>query len=165
MNRRTLVVALVLSVIVSVGLAWAQSPPDTTAAPSPAAPAQAAPSEPAPAAAPVPTPVKPPLVYYEKARVVVDGQAEANGSLAMTFTPQGGQRQTFTVNVLLETKKKDVARDIHKELSIVAGSAYKVKVDNEKINISKTDKKTTPNFALSVDKLEVGGVSVRVEKD
>ena len=110
-------------------------------------------------------PRRPPLVYYEQARVVVDGQAVASGSLAMTFTPQGGQRQSITVNVLLETKKKDVARDIHKELSIVAGPAYKVKVDNEKIRISKVDRKQTPNFALSVDRLEVGGVSVRVEKD
>ena len=56
-------------------------------------------------------PRRPPLVHYEQARVVVDGQAVASGSLAMTFTPQGGQRQSITVNILLETKK-NVARDM-----------------------------------------------------
>ena len=185
MYRRTLVFALALSVIVGVDIALAQSVPDTTSAPAPAAPAQTAPAPaapaqtapapaapvqatppaPAPTAAAAPAPVKPASVYYEKARVVVDGEAEANGSLAMTFTPQGGEGRTFTVNVLVKAKKKDVARDIHKELSILAGSAYKIKLDNEKIHISKVDKKTTPTFALSVDKLEVGGISVRVEKD
>jgi len=38
----------------------------------------------------------------------------------MTFTPQGGERQSFSVSVLVKAKKKDVARDIHKkELSIL----------------------------------------------
>lgn len=186
MFRRTLVAALAMSAILSVGLAQAQESPDTTAAPPTAAPAQAAPdttAAPAPAvpalaapdtvAAPpaavptpaAPAPVKAPLVYYEKARVVVDGQAQANGSLTMTFTPKGGEGKAFTVSVLLKANKKDVARDIHKDLSIAGGSAYKVKLDNEKIHISKVDKKTAPSFAVTVEKLEVGGISVRVEKD
>ena len=160
MYRKIIVASLVWFSILGVGPAWAQAAPDTAKAPPPAV--SAPPTTPAPA---TPAPVQPSLVYYEKARVVVDGQAEAHGSLAMTFTPLGGNGKSFTVNVLLKAKKKDVARDIHKELSIAAGSAYKVKLDGDTIHISKTDKKTTPNFAMGVDKLAVSGVSVRVEKD
>jgi hypothetical protein len=159
MERRILASALVLSAILGVGLARAQATPDTTAASPPAVTTQPAPAPPAS------EPVKPPTVYYEKARVVVDGQAEANGSLSLTFSSQGAEGKAIHVNVLAKASKKDVARDIQKELSIAAGTAYKVKLDKDTIHISKADKKTTPNFGVSVDKLEVGGVSVRVAKD
>jgi hypothetical protein len=161
MFRRTLIATLVLSAILGVGLALAQSSPPAS---PPAAPTEQ-PAPAAPAAQVAPAPVKPPVIYYEKARIVVDGKAEANGSLGMTFTAQGGERKSFLVNVLGKTEKNDVARDIHKELSIAVGSAYKVKLDGQKVHISKADKEKTPNFSISIDKIELGGISVRVEKD
>jgi len=174
MFSRILTVTLALSAVLGVGLAGAQSsppaaPPATPAAqPAPETPKESSPpavAPAAPAAQPAPAPIKPPAVTYEKARIVVDGKAQANGSLAMTFTAQGGAGKSFMVNVLNETEKNDVARDIYKELSIVAGNTYKVKLDGQKIRISKADKEKTPNFSISIDKIELGGVSVRVEKD
>ena len=163
MNRSTLFATLALSAILGAGIAQAQAKPDSTAAPAP--PVTAQPAPPATPAPPAPAPAQPPAVYYEKAIVVIDGEAEANGSLGLVFTPLGGVGKTVTVNVMAKAKKKDVARDIHKELSIAAGSAYKVKLENDKVSLSKADKKKSPNFALSMTKLDVGGMSVRVAKD
>jgi hypothetical protein len=138
----------------------AVTPAAEAVAPSvaPVAPAAALVAQPASA------PVKPALVYYEKAKIVIDGEAQANGSLEMVFAPQGGESKTFMVTVLNKASKKDVARDIHKELSLLAGSAYKVKLDNEKVRISKANKQT-PNCSISFDKIALAGVSLRVEKD
>jgi hypothetical protein len=132
-----------------------------TTAPLPVAPVATA----AVTAQAAPAVTKPAAVFYEKARVVVDGQAQANGSFGMSFSVLGGETKSFTVNVLGKTKKNDVARDVHKELSLIAGDAYKVKLDGDKIQISKADKKTSPNFSLGIDKLELSGVSLRVEND
>jgi len=132
-------------------------------APAPAVVAPAA----APAVAqPAPAPGKPPLVYYEKAVVVIDGKTEVNGSLQMEFLSLKGGLKTFSVNVLAKTKKADIARDINKELTIVVGDgdAYKVKLQGEKIKIERADKKTSPTFSLTVSSLAVPGLSMRVEK-
>jgi len=143
MQRKVAVIAVALSVVMGVGRAWSQAPANSTAKPSQATPA---------------------LVYYEKAKVVADGEAQANGMLEMTFTPQNGATKNFTVTVLAKATKKDVARDIHKELSIAAGTAYKVELDNDKVKISKV-KKESPNFSVTIGKVELAGVSVLVGKD
>jgi len=143
MQRKVAVIAVALSVVMGVGRAWSQAPANSTAKPSQA---------------------KPALVYYEKAKVVADGEAQANGMLEMTFTPQNGATKNFTVTVLAKATKKDVARDIHKELSIAAGTPYKVELDNDKVKISKV-KKESPNFSVTIGKVELAGVSVLVGKD
>jgi hypothetical protein len=181
MLRPIAVAVLVTVAIAAAAPAFASSAADSTVAPPAAADTAAAPapaSAPAPAAvapaaapaaaaaAPAAAPVaaKPPLVYYEKAVVVTDGKAEANGSLQMEFLPLKGELKTFTVNLLAKTKKADIARDIHKELTIAAGEAYKVKLDGEKVKIERADKKTSPTFSLTVSRLAVPGLSLRVEK-
>lgn len=191
MERRTVFCALVLVLIASAAVAQEAAPTPAPAAPAPqAAPApppaepaaQAAPAAaaaapaaqaaPAPAAAappqapaPVPTAaeVTVPRVYYEKAKVVVDGKAEYNGALELEWKPLNGQAKLVQVNVLAKSKSKDIARDIHKELVLAAGNSYKVKLNGERIELSKTNKKL-PNFAITITKLQVSGVSVRVEK-
>jgi hypothetical protein len=143
-------------------------PAAAAAAPAAQAPAAAAPAAAAPAQAPAPVPtvveVTVPRVYYEKAKVIVDGKAEYNGTLELEWKPVNGQAKLVQVNVLAKSKSKDIARDIHKELVLAAGNSYKVKLNGEKIELSKTDKKL-PNFAITITKLQVSGVSLRVEKN
>jgi hypothetical protein len=154
MQRKVTVIAVALSVVMGVGRAWSQAPANSTATP----PSTSGTKPPPPSQA------TPALVYYEKAKVVADGEAQANGMLTMTFTPQNGATKNFTVTVLAKATKKDVARDIHKELSIAAGTAYKVELDNDKVKISKV-KKESPNFSVTIGKVELAGVSVLVGKD
>jgi hypothetical protein len=137
MHRKVAVLAVALFVVMGVGRAWSQAPPS-----------QATPA----------------LVYYESAKVVVNGEAQANGTLEMTFTPQNGATKSFKVTVLAKATKKDIARDIHKELSIAAGTVYNVKLDNENVKISKV-KKESPNFSVAIGKVELAGVSIMVGKD
>jgi hypothetical protein len=157
MHRKVAVLAVVLFVVMSVGRAWSQAPADSVAkTPSTT---NASGTKPAP-----PSQATPALVYYEKAKVVVNGEAQANGRLEMTFAPQNGATKNFTVTVLAKATKKDVARDIHKELSIAAGAAYQVKLDDENVKISKV-KKESPNFSVTIGKVELAGISVLVGKD
>ena len=140
-------------------------PPADQAAPPPPAPPDSTPPPPKVAPAPaVPAQPKPPEVFFQKAVVVIDGKAEANGSLRMEFHAQGAEPVSFSVNVLAKSKKSDVARDIHKELSIAVGSAFKVKLEGEKVKIEQTDKKKSPTFSITVAELAVTGLSVRVAK-
>jgi hypothetical protein len=151
----------------------AAAPAAAAAAPAAAAAAPAAQAAPAPAAAappqapaPVPTAaeVTVPRVYYEKAKVIVDGKAEYNGTLELEWKPQNGQAKLIQVNVLAKSKSKDIARDIHKEFVLAAGNSYKVKLNGERIELAKTNKKV-PYFAITITKLQVSGVGVRVEKN
>jgi hypothetical protein len=142
--------------------AAAAAAPAAQAAPAAAAPAAAAPPQ-APAPVPTAAEVTVPRVYYEKAKVVIDGKAEYNGALELEWKPLNGQAKLVQVNVLAKSKSKDIARDIHKELVLAAGNSYKVKLNGERIELAKTNKKL-PNFAITITKLQVSGVSVRVEK-
>ena len=127
------------------------------------APPAAQPTPPPAAVAPAPVAPSVPLVYLDKMVVVVDGKAEYNGSLQLEFTPLGGQARLVEVRLLAKSKKKDIAKDIYKELSLAAGATYKVKLNGEEVKISKGTNKT-PKFSLVVKSLAVPGVSVRVDK-
>jgi len=148
--------ALALGLLVSFG-ANAQAP-DT----APSAPATAATASAAPAAKPASIESEAPRVYLEEAIVVVDGKAEFNGSIAFEFTPLGGTSKTFDVTVLAKSGKKDIAKDIHKELTIAAGGTYKVKLSGAEVRVSKN--KGAQNFAIVIKKLNASGVSVLVKK-
>ncbi len=135
--------------------------------PAPAASAAPAPAKTATTTAPAPA--KPesieseaPRVYLEETTIVVDGKAEYNGSIAFEFTPLGGTSKTFTVTVLAKAGRKDIAKDIHKELTIAAGGTYKVKLSGAEVRVSRN--KGAPNFAIVVKKLNATGVSVLVKR-
>jgi len=151
--------------VIALGLcaaatAVAQAP---ESAPAPATTASAAAAAPAASAAPAPAASEAPRVYLEKATIVVDGKAEYNGSVEFEFTPLGAAGKTFDVTVLAKSGKKDVAKDIHKELVIAAGSLYKVKLSGDEVRVSKASK-AAQNFAIVIHKLNVSGVSVLVKK-
>jgi hypothetical protein len=164
MCRRFAVSALVLSALAMVGVlpAVAQAPADTAAAPA-AADTAAAPAPVDTAAAAKPEEVKPPAVLYEKAKVVVDGKAEANGTISFLFIPEGGKAAIFSVDVLKDTKKDDVAKAIHTKLTIAAGEQYKVKVSGGEVKVERA-KKEYPKFSVSVEETKLPGVSVLVKK-
>jgi hypothetical protein len=141
------------------------APTAPAAAPAPAAavPAAAVPA-PAPAAQAAPAPVTVPRVYFEKAAVIVDGKADYNGALELEWKPVNGDGKLIQVNVLAKSKDKDIAGDIYKELVLAAGNSYKIKQSGEKIQVKKGNKQA-PNFAITITKLQVPGVSLRVEKN
>jgi len=159
-NRTALVI--VLLTLVALPLAAQEAQPQTPA-PTPT---------PVPAAAPAPAPVAAaaaaatastvPHAYMDKLTVVVDGKAKANGSLQLEFLPIGGEAKVVTVNVLAKTKDKEIAQDIHKELSLVAGGAYKLKLSGADVKISKKDKKA-PSVSVVVTSLALPGVSVSIK--
>jgi hypothetical protein len=176
-NSVALWIVVLTLVVLPIAAQETQPPPPAptpAAAPAPeqattpaAAPAAAAAAAPATAPATVPATAAAsssiPRVYYEKVDIVVDGKAEANGALKLEFLAQGGDLKEVTVSVLAKTKKKDIAKDIQKELLMVAGGSYKVKLSGDEVRISKTSKKL-PNVSIVVTQLAVPGVSVRVEK-
>ncbi len=166
----------ITALLVALGAAAGAQALEPASATPPAAPAAsaapaatAAPAVPAPAAAPAPAPkpesvaLEAPRVYLEKTVVAVDGKAEYDGSVSMEFTPLGGTGKTFEVRVLAKTGRKDVAKDLHKELSLAAGQAYKVKLSGDEVRISKASSKS-PNFAVVIRKLNLTGMSVLVKR-
>jgi nucleosome binding factor SPN SPT16 subunit len=129
----------------------AQAPADSAAAPADTA--KTAPSQPA-----KPAEVKTPAVLYEKAKLEVDG------SIDFLFVPAGGKAVPFSVAVLKESNKEDIAKAIHTPLTIAAGEQYKVKVSGKEIKIEKA-KKEFPNFSVTIEKVTLPGVTVLVKKD
>jgi hypothetical protein len=180
MKTRAALLIVVLT-LVALPLAAQEAQPAPTPTPAPAAapapapeaaaaPAAAAAAAPAaataaaPAAAPAPAAAAPtvPHAYMDKVTVVVDGKAKANGSLQLEFLPIGGEAKVITVNVVAKTRDKDIARDIHKELTLVAGGNYKVKLSGGDVKITKKSK-AAPNVSVVVTSLALPGVSVSIK--
>lgn len=136
--------------------------PDASPAPT-AAPAATAP---APAAAPAaPSPVIPPKTYYDAVEVTVTGKAEAAGVVVVVFQGVGGEPKSANVNVLAKTGENDVARDIAKELTVLSGSAFKVKTKSgNRIVVSKAAK-NSPNINIALGMQTVPGIAVSFARD
>ena len=156
---------LTAALVIGLGAATPGVAQTPEAAPSPATPAAtpAAMASPAPAAAPAqPAASQAPRTYTESATVTVDGKAELNGTIQMEFTPLGTPGKVVQVNVLAKTGRKDIAKDLHKELVIAAGSLYKVKLSGDRITITKA--KGAQNFSILLEKLDLSGVAVLIKK-
>lgn len=147
---------LALALLVVCVTAPAQEPP-----PAPAPAPTAAPEAPA---APAPAPVTPPKVIYEKLKIVVDGKAEYAGVLELSVEPDGREPKLVSVNALGKEKDKKIAEQLHREVTIVLGVEYKVKLSGNEVRISKANKKA-PSVAVVIRTLQLPGVSVRVERD
>ena len=159
MTRSIAISVLLLSSLALVDTlpAWAQAPADSTVTPPPAAEPVKAPPPAEPEAA------KPPLVLYEKAKLDVDGKAEANGSIKFSFVPEGGKAVGFSIQVLKDTGKNDIAKAIYTQLTIAAGAPYKVKVSGNQVKIERA-KKENAKFSVTVEEVAIPGVSVLVKK-
>jgi hypothetical protein len=146
-------------ILIMVGATASAQEPPTPAEPqpSPAAP-QAAPAEP-----PAPKQATAPRIFQSAWEIVVDGKAEANGVLELVFQPHGSEAKLLKVNVVAKSKKDQIAKDLAKELTFAAGSAYKIKTNGNKVSVKAPNKKSPPCY-LGIETQAVNGVSVRVGK-
>jgi hypothetical protein len=151
------ITVLVIAMLCLVGVsAFAQEQP----APTPLPAAQAAPQ---PAAPPAPQQAQAQRVFRSAWDVIIDGKAEINGVLALSFEPQGGEAKLVRVNVLAKTKAKQIAKDLATQLAFTAGANYKVKANDNKVTISLKNKKA-PVYYLGIEEQALDGVSIRLTK-
>jgi hypothetical protein len=150
-------IVLVIATLCLVGVsAFAQEKP----APTPPPAAQAAPQ---PSTPPAPQQAQAQRVFRSAWDVIIDGKAEINGVLALSFEPQGGEAKLVRVNVLAKTKAKQIAKDLATQLAFTAGANYKVKANDNKVTISLKNKKA-PVYYLGIEEQALDGVSIRLTK-
>lgn len=152
----SLAVAGVLAATALSSSALAQDADKDKAAPA-AAPA------PAPAAAPAPAPAAaaPAAPMVESIKLVFDDKAKNDGELVLTFTPEGGAAKSIRVTIAKKMDKKDVARDVTKELKVALGAGYDV--DNYDADKIKVEGKKNAKFSLTISSLTATGLSVRLK--
>jgi len=102
-------------------------------------------------------------VFLPEWVVVIDGRAEANGTLMLVFEPKNGEKKLLRVNVVAKEKAKQIASDLANQFTFSIGAAYKVKVNGNKIVVTQKDKKA-PGFAIEIKEQALTGVSVRLTK-
>ena len=136
----------VLAAISSAAGARAQAPD-----PSPVAPAAALAS---------PGAVVPPKTYYEGVEVTVSGKSKAAGVVVVVFQTIGGEPRSASVNVLAKTGENDVARDLAKELTVIAGNAFKVKTKSGNVIVVTKAAKNAPNLSITLGMQTIPGIAV-----
>jgi len=105
-----------------------------------------------------------PTVYRDAYKITVNGKPDANGTFSMVFTPHGEDGTEFTVNVVKGMGAKKIAADIAKELTLAAGSRYKVKLNGNKVVVKKGNKKEKP-LAIEMTNQKLTGVSIMIGKN
>lgn len=105
-----------------------------------------------------------PTVYRDAYKITINGKPDANGTFSMVFTPHGGDGTEFTVNVVKGMGAKKIAADVAKELTLAAGSGYKVKQNGNKVVVKKGGKKEKP-LAIEISKQKLTGVSILIGKN
>ena len=150
-------IVLVIATLCLVGVsAFAQEKP----APTPPPTAQVAPQ---PSTPPAPQQAQAQRVFRSAWDVIIEGKAEINGVLALSFEPQGGEAKLVRVNVVAKTKAKQIAQDLANQLTFTAGANYKVKANDNKVTISLKNKKA-PVYYLGIAEQALDGVSIRLTK-
>jgi hypothetical protein len=105
-----------------------------------------------------------PTVYRDAYKITVNGKPDANGTFSMVFKPHGEDGTEFTVNVVKGMGAKKIAADIAKELTLAAGSRYKVKHNGNKVVVQKGHKKEKP-LAIEMTNQKITGVSIMIGKN
>jgi hypothetical protein len=149
MNWSVHVTTKVLSTLVIAGLLLVGAP----------AFAQDEPTEPA-----APQQAQAQRIFRDASKIIIEGKAEANGVLGLTFEPQGGEAKLVRVNVVAKTKPKELAKELAKELEFTVGPSYKVKSNDNKVTVSLKNKKA-PVFFLGIEEQALSGVAVRITKE
>ncbi len=142
MRLSTAVTMAVLVVITTGGWALAQQPPAAAA----------------PAGATLP------VIYMEAMRIQLDGKAAYAGNVKMEFQIRGQDAKLVSVDVIPNTKSDEIARDLFKQLSLVAGSDVKLKQSGDRITIEKANK-NAPTFSLRIAYQSIIGVSFLIDRD
>jgi hypothetical protein len=152
-------IVLVIAMLCLVGVsAFAQEEPAPAEPTAQTAPKPAAPAEPA-----APQQAQAQRVFRSAWDVIIDGKAENNGVLELVFEPQGGEAKLVRVNVVAKAKAKQIAKDLANQLAFTTGANYKVKANDNKVNISLKNKKA-PVYYLGIEQQSLNGVSVRLTK-
>jgi hypothetical protein len=123
----------------------------------------------APAAAPVAAPAAPaavqlPAVFMEAMRVQLDGKAKYAGNVKMEFQVRGQGAKLVSVDVIPDTKSDEIARDLFKQLSLIAGGDVKLKQSGDRITLEKANK-NAPTFSIRITYQSIIGVSFLIDKD
>jgi 3-oxoacyl-ACP reductase-like protein len=180
MRSLTATAMVVLALLAVGGWAVAQEPPPAaTPAPeqppaaAPAAEAPAAAAVAAPAAAPAPAPaaapaapagVQLPTVYMEAMRIQLDGKAKYTGNVKIEFQIRGQDARLVSVDVIPNTKADEIARDLYKQLSLMAGGDVKLKQSGDRITLEKANK-SAPPFSIRIAYQSIIGVSFLIDQD
>jgi len=104
-----------------------------------------------------------PTVYRDAYTITIKGKPDANGTFSMVFKPHGEDGTEFTVNVTKGMKTKRIAQDVAKELTLAAGSRYKVKQNDKKVIVKKGNKKEKP-LAIEMTHQKFTGMSIMIGK-
>jgi hypothetical protein len=105
-----------------------------------------------------------PKVFRDSYKITINGKPDANGTFSMVFTPHGEDGTEFTVNVVKGMGAKKIAADVAKELTLAAGSRYKVKQNGNKVVVKKGNKKEKP-LAIEMSNQKLTGVSIMIGKN
>ena len=105
-----------------------------------------------------------PTVFRDSYKITINGKPDANGTFSMVFTPHGEDGTEFTVNVVKGMGAKKIAADVAKELTLAAGSRYKVKQNGNKVVVKKANKKEKP-LAIEITNQKLSGVSIMIGKN
>jgi hypothetical protein len=73
-----------------------------------------------------------------------------------------GEPVKFTINVVAKMKPKQITQDLWKELSLAAGTNYKVKKKGDKVVTIKKSTKNAPAVALEITDQKLSGVSLTI---
>lgn len=161
MKSFTSIALATLAVLAVGGWAVAQQPPPA-ATPAPEQPPAAAAPVAAPAAAQATATI--PVVYVEAMRIQLDGKTQYAGNVQIEFKPQGKDAKLVSVDVIPKMRADDIAQDLHKQLTLVAGSDFKVKQSGDRVTIERANKKG-PTFSLRITNQSILGVSFFFDKD
>jgi hypothetical protein len=149
--------ALVIALVVVAFPATAQEDPPA-ASPEPTA----VPSEEAVPTTDVSSASKITTVYRNGYSITINGKKTQDiGTFTMAFKVSQEDPVTFTVNLTKGMKAKHIAQDLKKELSIAAGSRYKVKQNGIKVTVKKNGKKMPP-LAVQIVEQKLTGVSLLI---
>jgi hypothetical protein len=105
-----------------------------------------------------------PTVFRDSYKITVSGKPDANGTFSMVFTPHGEDGTEFTVNVVKGMGAKKIAADVAKELTLAAGTRYKVKQNGNNVVVKKGNKKEKP-LAIEMSNQKLTGVSIMIGKN
>jgi len=94
-------------------------------------------------------------------KIICDGKAKNDGTIAFVFTAQGAQPMNVSVTIEKDMKKQDICRDIAKELGVKSGPGYKADhYDDDKVKIEGKDK---AQFSLTMGANTVTGITIELK--
>ena len=98
-------------------------------------------------------------------RIKVDGKTQYTGNVTMEFKAQGHDPKLISVDVIPKMDAGDIATDLYKQLTLAAGSDYKVKRSGDRVTIERANKKVTTPISLKITHQSILGVSFMIDKD